>query len=226
MAQAGSLSATYADVDATARVSVNIQVVPRAIVQSEQIARYFTEDLEKFIEDTHIDLMQQLDIPPYFAQSSREVLEMLSDDLAHMLRDSLITGIHLLLSNPHIDPNIQAYPLRYHAEYTITTIRSNDGGRDITPARPASEYIKRRTNGYLKPPDGSWIGAKFALLIDWNTSLSERRRTAGPPYYFFDWVPKNEVYEATSQVRFREGGMELDGVEVVHRREWKSPGFK
>lgn len=219
MTQSGAHVATYLDVEATEKVSVNIQVVPRAIVQSEQIARYFTEDLEKFLADTHIDLIRQLSIPPYFARSSREALAKLSDDLAHMLRDSMITGIHLMLSHPEIDRNINAYPLRYHAEYTINAVR-----RDIRPDK--ASYNPQRINGHLKPPQGSWIGAKFALLIDWNPTLSERRRHARPPTYWFDWMPSNDAFDATSQVRFRDGGMAFDGAQVVNRNEWKSPGFR
>ena len=40
---------------------------------------------EKFLEDTHLDLMHQLAIPRSFARNNREVLNMLSDDLAHNL---------------------------------------------------------------------------------------------------------------------------------------------
>lgn len=224
MTQSGARAATYADIDATEKVSVNVQVVPRAIAQSEQIARYFTEDLEKFLADTHINLIRQLSIPSHFAQSSREVLVMLSDDLAHMLRDSMITGIHLLLSNPNIDPNTRAYALRYHAEYTITAAKRAGEGRDIRPDKES--YNSQRINDHLRPPNGSWVGAKFALLIDWNPTLSQRRRNARPPEYWFDWMPSNDAFDATSQVRFRDGGMAFDGARVVDRREWKSPGFR
>lgn len=223
MTQSGARAATYADVNATEKVLVNIQVVPRAIAQSEQIARYFTEDLDKFLADTHIDLVRQLGIPPHFARSSREVLVKLSDDLGHMLRDSMITGIHLLLSNPDVDTSTGAYALRYHAEYTI---RQGRDLRQATNKGDKANYNPERLNGHLTPPRGSWVGAKFALLIDWNPTLSARRRNARPPDYWFDWMPSNDAFDATSQVRFRDGGMAFDDARVVDRREWKSPGYK
>ncbi|SRR5260221_3386726 len=220
MTQSGSRAATYADIEATVKSSVNI--VPRTIAQSEQIARYFTEDLEKFIADTHIDLMRQLDIPPSFARKDKAVINKLFSDLSHMLRDSMITGIHLLLSNPEIDVNTHSYPLRYHAEYTILTAHGNAGERDLRPDK--AHYSSQRIGGYLAPPRGSWIGAKFALLLDWNMTLSERRRNARPPDYWFNWVPINDSYDATSLVSFREGGMAFDGANLVSRRESSSPG--
>ncbi len=214
--------ATYADVKATVKSLVNI--VPRTIAQSEQIARYFTEDLEKFIADTHIDLIRQLDIPPSFARKDKTVINKLFSDLSHMLRDSMITGIHLLLSNPEIDVNTHFYPLRYHAEYTILTANGNAGERDLRPDK--AHYSSQRIGGYLAPPRESWIGAKFALLLDWNMTLSGRRRNARPPDYWFNWVPINDSYDATSLVRFREGGMAFDGANLVSRRETSSPGYQ
>jgi hypothetical protein len=221
MTQSGSRAATYADITETVKSSVTI--VPRTIAQSEQIARYFTEDLEKFIADTHIDLMRQLDIPPSFARNDKAVISKLFSDLSHMLRDSMITGIHLLLSKAEIDVNTHCYPLLYHAEYTIRTPNTATGERDLRPDK--AHYSSQRIGGYLAPPRDSLAGAKFALLLDWNMTLSERRRNARPPDFWFNWVPMNDRYDATSLVRFRAGGMAFDGAVVVNRGEAKPPGF-
>lgn len=216
MAQANSGARTeaYQHTKATSEVIV----VPRIITQSEQIARYFTEDLTKFVELTNIDLMSYLNIPPDYAHNTEGVIFMLFDDLSHMLRDGLITAIHLLLSDPKVDPNSHAYPLRYHAMYTIDTSRA--AARTLKKA----EDTMKRFNGHLAPPKKVWIDARFALLIDWNPTAAERRRNVRRPEYCFDWVPEKARFDATSLVRYREGGMTFDGANV-NRTEAKSPGF-
>jgi hypothetical protein len=214
MTQSGSMAETYASTKDTTETTI----VPRTISRSEQIARYFIDDLERFVDNSYINLQYALSIPPEEAQDSREVLFKLFDDLSRMLRDSMIIGIHLLLSDPDVDPNTHAYLLRYHAEYTITLPT-----RDIRPDK--ADYNAQRINGYLAPPASSWIGAKFALLIDWNPTTNQRRRSARRPEYWFDWMPRQERFDTTSLVRYREGGMAFDGATVVRRFEDRSSGF-
>jgi len=210
MTQSNAVTETYALTTAT----TDVTVVPRIITQSEQIARYFTEDLEKFVEQSHIDLIKVLEIPPDQAYSTRDVIYMLFDDISHMLRDGLITGIHLLLANPDIDKNLHAYPLRYHAMYTINV-----------PARSLKESNEsQRFNGFLAPPHNVWVGARFALLIDWNPTANSNRHRIRRPEYCFDWVPEHNRFDETSLIRYREGGMAFAGA-TVNRAEFKSPGF-
>jgi len=214
MTTSGSKTETYTTTTATAEAVV----VPRVITQSEQVARYFTEDLTYFLRETGINLLDELQIPTDYAHSDREALEMLYDDLAHMLRDQLITGIHLLLAEPKLDPNMHAYPLRYHAMYLVEMPARGAGGS-------VQDTQARRQGGYLAPPKQSWVGARFALLIDWNRSASERRLQAHRPEYCFDWVTRETRYDATTLIRYREGGLTSDGAQVVRRSEAKSPGF-
>lgn len=214
MTQSGAYVEAYAET--TEKVTVSI--VSRTIAQSEQIARYFLDDLERFLADTHIDLMSELGVPPEEAEDSQEVMRKLFDDLAHLLRDSMITGIHLLLSDRTADPNSKQYKLRYHAEYTLM-----QQARDIRPDR--ERYQSQRVNGYLKPKNGSWIGARCVLLIDWNPTMNERRRSASQPEYWFNWIPRQERFDPTTLVRYREGGMAFDGANVVSRVEYTAPGY-
>ena len=196
-------------------------VTPRIVTQTEQIARYFSEDLSKFVEDTNIDLIRELQIPPEYAEingdlDNETIVEMLFDDIAHMLRDTLITGVHLLLSERQIDANTGAYPLRYHAEYTITqTVARNN--KNVEEGK--------RWGGHLAPPKDTWRNARFALLIDWNPSANERRRQVRRPHYCFDWVPEHSRFDDTTLVRYRAGGMTTDGA-TVNRQESASPNFK
>lgn len=218
MTTSGSQTETYTSTKDTTEATV----VARIVTQSEQIARYFTEDLTHFIDETNFNLIEELQIPSEYARSSEEAIELLYDDLSHMLRDRVITGIHLLLSEQKIDPNSQSYPLRYHAMYLITAPPTT------APTRTLQDQQKQqgglRFGGLLAPPKNSWINARFALLIDWDLSANERRRQVRRPEYHFDWVPRQERFDATTLVRFREGGMTYDGASV-DRTESKSAGF-
>jgi len=195
--------------------TVKTQVTPRVATQSEQVARYFVDDLTHFVQDTNIDLIKELDIPSEDNISNSEAIEMLFEDLAHMLRDNIITGIHLLLSDPQRDPNSGAFPLRYHAMYLVS--QSSHTQRSLSPTT-------QRAGGSLALPRNVWLEARFTLLIDWNTSANERRRQVRRPEYCFDWVPKQAKYDATTLIRYREGNMTVNGAAVVERRESRSPG--
>lgn len=212
MTTSGSQTETYANTKDTTEVTV----VARVMTQSEQIARYFTDDLQRFVQVAHINLMQELAIPAEYASSNEEVIEMLYDDLTHMLREGLITGVHLLLSEPRLDPNSHAYPLRYHAQYLINA----PSGVARTLQNNAQRF-----GGELAPLQRIWENARFALLIDWNPSANARRRQVRRPAYCFDWVPDQDRFDATCLIRYREGGMTYNGVVVVERTESASPGF-
>ncbi len=211
MTTSGSQAETYALTKNTTEATVT----PRVMTQTEQIARYFIEDLSHFIHLSNIDLKRELQIPSEYTDKIEEIIEKLYDDLAHMLREGLITGIHLLLSEPKPDPNNKgAYPLRYHALYTV-----NQSGQRSLQARV------QRFGGSVSPPEHVWVNARFALLIDWNLSASEHRRQVHRPEYWFDWVPEKDRFDATSLIRYREGGMTYNGATVVERQESRSPGY-
>lgn len=220
MSTSGARTETYAwsteKAEAIVVPRVGTHSEQRSITHSEQIARYFTEDLTYFLQETGFSLLKELQIPTEYARSNREVVEMLYDDLAHMLRARLITGIHLLLAEPRLDPNSQAYPLRYHAMYLLEW-----------PAGEAQSGDTRamRLGGHLAPPKQSWAKARFALLIDWDRSATDRRREARRPEYCFDWVAEEDRYDDTTVIRYREGNLTSGGRVIVQRREAKSSGF-
>src|SRR6266566_1864578 len=95
----GASSSTYTYINTKLTAETETTVVPSIITQSDQIAIYFTDDLEEFVRITHIDLVKAFQIPDDYSHETRDIINMLHEDVAHMLRDGLITGIHLLLSD-------------------------------------------------------------------------------------------------------------------------------
>lgn len=215
MATSSSQTETYAATQDTTEEIVT-QLV---LTQTEQIARYFTEDLSRLADLANLNLIKELAIPPDprgFSLARKDIIQMLYEDLTHMLRERLITAIHLLLSEPQSDPNTGVYPLRYHAMYTI---RQQEQGERRLLGTP------RLFGGRIAPPERVWVGARFALLIDWDLSANERRRQVRRPLYCFDWVPERTRFDARSLIRYRDGGLTYDGVTLVARTEARSPGY-
>jgi hypothetical protein len=212
--QTGAFTDTYAYTKET----VETLVVPRIITQSDLIATFFVEDLEEFVRLSHTDLAKVLQIPPDYPQDTRDILLMLYEDIAHMLRDQLITGVHLLLSELNPDSNTGAYPLRYHARYTITPDNST------SPLAPSTSTTSQRIGKTLAPPRNIWRDARFALLIDWNPSAKDRRQKVRRPEYCFDWVPEEARFDPTNLLRYNGEGSFLG--EVVIRHEMTSPAYQ
>ncbi len=214
MTTSNSQTETYATTEETTEVTVT----PVVMTQTEQIAGFFIDDLTHFIHLTNIDLLKELEIPrePDYSGSREDILHLLYEDLTHMLREGLISGIHLLLSESQPDANTGRYMLRYHATYTID--QAQQGQRRL-------QADVERFGGTLIPPPHVWEKARFALLIDWNRSVAERRRQVHRPRYFFDWVPPSARFDERSLVRYREGGLTYNGATVVERTEARSPGY-
>jgi len=180
-------------------------VVPSIISRSEHIALYFADDLEEFLRLTNIDLADELHIPLDYSQDPRDIIAMLYDDLSHMLRDELITGIHLLLSDRTPDPNKGgAYPVKYHVQYTINA-------SNATSTLPSSGSSPKPFGGLIAPPRDVLKDSRFALLIDWNNSAKSKRYRVRRPEYNFDWVPESAKFDATTVVSYREGGLMNEG---------------
>lgn len=198
----GSGTETYAEVKETVVVSVDLSTVTYA----EQIARYFFDDVSDFLQKTGINFATYLQLPANsdYPTELEELMEMLYDDLAHMLRDHLITGFHLLLSEPKPDPSMNnAYPLRYHALYNIYLPQ-----RTLNPLPPDEEATIR--GGRLAPPDKVLFrDARFDMLVDWDPAATDARmHKVRRPDYWFNWVPESARFDETRLVAYREGRFE------------------
>ena len=190
------------------KLTPQVTVVPSIITQSDQIARYFAKDLESFVQHTHIDLAREFQIPDVYSHNTNDIINMLYADISHMLRDGLITGIHLVLSDDKMDPGSNAYLVRYHVRYTI-----ENPNVPFPSASPGQ--VTTRGDGLTMPDPKVWRGARFALLIDWSPASKGKRDKIRRPEYWFDWLPREERFDATGTLRYSEGGLEVDSANVL-----------
>jgi hypothetical protein len=183
------------------------RTVSYTITQSEAVAWYVHEDLASFVDSQHIDLAEVLGIP-YDQRSftNAELIELLCDDIAHLLREGLVERVHLLLYHAEKDLTTNAYPLLYKATYEISLQR---GLQTEGPTR---------RGGLLRPPD--FAAGEFAILVDWHPDADrERRRRVSYPSYNLNWISPDRSYDRTTLVRYRDGSLTADGAMIVRRGE-------
>jgi hypothetical protein len=209
----GSSSSTFV----TTRNTTVATVVPTVITQSDQIALYFSEDLEELVRVAGINLAEAFQIPMDYSHDPRDIITLLYEDIAHMLRDGLITGIHLILSDNQTDKGTNAYLVRYHVQYQVHPLQSS-----FATSIP---FPSQRQGGLVAPPAKVWRDARFALLIDWSDQVKDRRHEIRRPNYCFDWIAEEESFDAGNVVCYRHGQMVVDSATLspvdalVSRRE-------
>jgi hypothetical protein len=208
----GSGTSTYSTTSST----IQTYIVPSVITQSDQIAMYFANDLEAFVKHTHLDLAREFQIPYEYSQDTMDIINMLYADISHMLRDRLITGIHLILSDNEMDVGSNAYVVRYHVCYTITNPNA------LLSSSSASAEVK---GDLVMPPPRVWQGARFALLIDWSPESRGKRHMVRRPDYCFDWMPREERFDATNVIRYSHGALVADTANVI-RYEAAPPEYQ
>jgi hypothetical protein len=187
------------------------RTVSYLITQSEAVAWYLHEDLRRFVDSQQVNLSELLGIPDAEpTHTDDELVELLCDDIAHMLRDGLVRRLHLLVYDEQKDLTSNAYPLLYKATY------------EISLQRGLSTEGARRRGGLLRPPE---LGAgRVAILIDWHPDAdAARRQRVRYPSYNMNWVAPDRRYDATTLVHYRDGSLTADGAVIVRRGEEASP---
>lgn len=197
--------------------------IPPILIKAESIARYFIEDLEALIRNTNIDLPAYIQQTPGELQlNNRDVLSMLYDDIAHMLRDEVIIGLHVLFSDEQKNDDLNSYPLRYLAKYSFDKIGNNN-----------LEEIKslKSISGPLAPPENIWCNAHFALTAKWNPiARLDRYLRIRRPSYNFDWQsesprsqeskPQRELYDGANLRLYREEVVTINQALLFIREEF------
>lgn len=180
---------------------------PLVLAQSFVIAQYFTEDLEELVRLTHTDLMEMLQIPvSYYQQDNKDIVSLLYQDISHMIRDGLISGLHLLLCDANIDPNSGFYPLRYHVYYSIEITTE----REAIYPEAGKEF--RSDGRRVQPPKEVLQNCRLVILIDWTPSIGEAWREVRRPNYCFDWMSDVTSFDATMLADFHFGCLDYGHV--------------
>lgn len=174
------------------------RVFKRTVKGTDEMARYVTNDLEELVELTHVNLSDELQIPLEYYHRQEDIIALLMDDLSRMLRDELITGIHILLRDRNFDIGSGAYPVRYHVHYTI--------------GQPDSQAVNG--GGLISQTRNTLLNARFALLVDWNRIQGSKIKRLGRPEYNFDWVPEAARFKSSNTQPYRTSGIMVDGVHV------------
>ena len=222
MTTSGPGSASSTSTYLTTEQTVQAIIVPKIITQSDEIATYFSEDLEEFVRLTHTDLALAFQVPHEYSQNTRDIINMLYEDISHMLRDGLITGIHLVLSDNTMDPGANAFIVRYHAQYLLDNPNiSTMSTQPLNEPQPDGRF-----GGLLAPPKDVWRDSLFALLIDWSPTARNRRQGIRRPDYCFDWVTQEKRFDATNVLQFRNGGLAVDSATVAKRAEFSPPEYQ
>ena len=201
-----SASSTFTTSSSTTQTTVSGTNV---ITRSDEVAVLFTDDLENLVNITGLDLAEAFQIPYELSHDPKDIITMLHEDIAHMLRDSLITGIHMIFSDDEMDKGTNEYLVRYHVHYKVDNLNTFTSDRGIKPE-------------LIVPPKGIWRDARFSLLIDWSPSAKDRRYRIRRPDYCFDWVIEENRFDATNVICFREGQMVAGSAELVSRSELTS----
>jgi hypothetical protein len=185
--------------------------VPGVITRSYEVALFFSEDLLHLVNTANIDLARGFQVPPEYSQDIQDIINMLYEDIAHILRDGLIHGIHLVISDNDIDKGTNAYKVRYHVHYRVDM-------NSLGSATPIADTGERQGLEF-GPPLKVWHNARFALLVDWHPSARKNRHQVCRPDYCFDWVTEENRFDATNLICFREGQLVGDSAQIVSREE-------
>jgi hypothetical protein len=213
MSAAGTSDVAYYSVDHTeAEAEAAIQAITYAdvLTATEAAARFIGRDLRYLVGAARYPLGQQLHVPPEMAKDDTVVVELLMHDIERMLRQNLISAVHLLLCDKEVNPNNQR-SVRYYAHYEVRrdTVRSGNGV----------------WNDIVKAPPRALINADFTLGISWREGMTrEKGRRVRPPEYFFTWLPDGRSYDKLGLEPYRFGGLDADLIQII-RVEYTRPGY-
>ncbi len=186
----GTGTTTYQHVNA----GTESGTVTQTMTITEQIARFFADDLLKIVRQANIDIARSLGANGEdYLTDPDQLIWLLCNDLEQMLADGLINRVHFMLCEEEPGGTGGAYRVGYHAEYQIMSTRV---GGDML------EY------GQLRLPRDATLWQKFVLVIDWDpTAPVELRRQCVYPKYIFNWFSPSESFDTRYLVRFERGGL-------------------
>jgi len=164
----------------------------------ERLAAAFYEDLHQIARQTTIPPWQALAAPDTYADQPDLLARLVSADVEQLLRDQLISGVALVLSDPAYDAASDASMpvVRYCAAYILRRLVSPLPDELIAP--PYSRTIAR-----FDPSRHAGPASELALLVAWYPAVSpaERAATIAFPRYQFQWTALTAVAFDDTQLR-------------------------
>lgn len=204
-ARVNTRSETTYEVAADANVSTRVET--NVMTRSEQIARYLGDDLLYLVKRASIDLGEWLGVPTDYVRDPDYLVQMICADVELMLRNGLINGADIMVTDPQPDTSGQ-YSVRYLSRYLI------EGPTEGNPVNPQPAKF---WGGLIRPPDPTLASAfHFVFGIEWRPDVDQQARSeVRTPKYLFDWVPADGSYDSSQLVGVRYGGMEISGASVM-----------
>jgi len=181
--------------------------------RSEQVADYFTQDLYLLVKRARIDLASEFQVPPEYSRDLEDIVELIRQDIMHMLDDGLIDGMRLILSDSEMDKGTNAYAVRYQVRYQV----------DVSTLDPTIMSNGDAMGSGFGPPGRIWHNARFTLLIDWLPSAHNVLNQVRRPNYHFDWVTEENYFDATNLFSLNRPGVVLDGTDEIVTRDEFTP---
>src|SRR5258708_1104731 len=167
--------------------------LPARLEDSRSIAQYLVQGIQELVSHMNLDLASYLGSS---GKETRELLEMLREDIEHMLYDELINGIRLVIERQRKNQAMEPRLYLYQANYTIVY----NGRASVIPAT---------MGGLIAPPANLGPHIQFDLQMDWKQPITEDQwRKVRPPFYHFDWSPwmtNVAIYNDKNLVLYREG---------------------
>jgi hypothetical protein len=167
----------------------------------ERLAAAFYEDLHQIARQTTIPPWQALAAPDTYADQPDLLARLVSADVEQLLRDQLIAGVALVLSDPADDAaggagDASMPVVRYCAAYILRRLVSPLPDEPVAP--PYSRTIAR-----FDPSRHAGPASELALLVAWypTVSAAERAATITFPRYQFQWTALTAVTFDDTQLR-------------------------
>lgn len=215
-AGSGVQSETYEVTEATVVAESRPETYADLQTVTETLANYIGRDLRQLVNDAHISLATELDVPPRISTENRVILELLCHDIERLLRLNLISEIYMGLADKKLNARGR-YPLRYEARYEIT--RSTWSG-------PSNSLASNTAwNSLVRAPTRTLNDAQFVFAVAWRPGVKAKQvENARPPEYFFQWLRQRRLFDGEGLVRYRFGGAAAGPIRI-DRSEHAQPNL-
>jgi hypothetical protein len=163
------------------------------------LAHYLKDDLLAYLNDASapLDLHRWLDLPRgQYPQKPEYMVHLLCDDIDMLIRDKLITTVHVIFSD--LEMINDHYEMTYHARYFVTVPEWVGRHPEVVLGRGASTRAAPET----------MRDKHFMVLVDWLSGITRARIASMRRHrHFFDWIASSERFDRRTMATYRQGGV-------------------